>query len=103
MPISKKIHTHSKKKKGTYYEKSKIIVNGKDEQSSRIPNQYLGLLLLCGIHYRGTTDFSKFPTLSIERPAADFIPYDILNEKNSAVESERELVKQFYVLQQVVI
>lgn len=60
---------------------------------------YLGLLLLCGIHYRGTTDFSKFPTLSIERPAADFIPYDILNEKNSAIESEREFVKQFYVLQ----
>ena len=57
---------------------------------------YLGLLLLCGIHYRGTTDFSKFPTLSIERPAADFIPYDILNEKNSAIESEREFVKQFY-------
>lgn len=60
---------------------------------------YLGLLLLCGIHYRGTTDFSKFPTLSIERPAADFIPYDILNEKNSAIESERKFVKQFYVLQ----
>lgn len=60
---------------------------------------YLGLLLLCGIHYGGTTDFSKFPTLSIERPAADFIPYNILDEKNSAIESERKFVKQFYVLQ----
>lgn len=61
------------------------------------------MLLLRGIHYGGAADLGQLPALAIERPAADFIPYDILNEEDSAVEAEGELVKELNVLQQVVI
>jgi hypothetical protein len=64
---------------------------------------YLGLFLLCGVDYGGAAHLSDLTALPIERPAADLIPDHVLDEEHTAVEPQRELVKQLNVLQHVVI
>lgn len=64
---------------------------------------YLCLLLLCGIHDGGAAHLCQLATLAIERPAADFITNDILDEEHTAIESQGQLVKQLNVFQQVII
>lgn len=64
---------------------------------------YLGLLLLCGIHNGGAAHLCQLTALAIERPAADLVPNDILDEEHAAIEAQGQLVKQFNVLQQVII
>jgi hypothetical protein len=61
------------------------------------PGSYLGLLLLGSIDYGSTTDFSNLAALTIKRPAADFVPNDILYEQDPSIEAQRQLIKQFNV------
>lgn len=64
---------------------------------------YLGLLLLGGIHDGGAAHLCQLTTLAIERPAADFITNDVLDEEHAAIEAQGQLVKQFNVFQQVIV
>ena len=53
---------------------------------------------------RRTANFGNLPTVSIVRPTADLLAADhILDEHNTAVETQRQLVKQLDVLEQVVV
>lgn len=63
----------------------------------------LDLLLLHGIDNGGAAHLSDFATLPVERPAADLIPQDILEEEQSPVEPQGQFVKQLDVLKKVVI
>lgn len=63
----------------------------------------LGLLLLCGINDGGAADLSNLASLAVERPAADLVPDDVLDEQHAAVEAQGELVEQLNVFQHVVI
>jgi len=60
---------------------------------------YLGLLLLCGIHNGGAAHFCQLTTLAIERPAADLVTDDVLDEEHATIEAQGQLVKQFNVFQ----
>ena len=64
---------------------------------------YLGLFLLGGVDDRGTADFSDLAALAIEGPAADFIPNDILYEQDPSIKAQGQLIKQFDVLQHIVV
>lgn len=64
---------------------------------------YFGLLLLCGIDNRSTAHFGNFAAFAIERPAADFIPKHVFDEEDAPIKPQHQLVKQFDVLQQVII
>lgn len=64
---------------------------------------YFGLLLLGGIHNRSTAHFCYFAAFPIKRPAADFIPQHVFDKEDTAIKPKHQLVKQFDVLQQVVI
>lgn len=64
---------------------------------------YFGLFLLSGINDGGTANLSDLASLSIEGPAADFVSQHVFNEKHSTVKAQPQLIKQFDVLQQVVI
>lgn len=64
---------------------------------------YLGLLFLSGINDGGAADLGDLAALPVERPAADLIPNDILDEKHPPVEPQGQLVKELNVLQHVVI
>lgn len=65
----------------------------------RNAHTYLGLLLLCGIHNGGAAHFCQLTTLAIERPAADLVTDDVLDEEHSTIEAQGQLVKQFNVFQ----
>ncbi|TNN83465.1 hypothetical protein EYF80_006446 [Liparis tanakae] len=47
--------------------------------------------------------FSNLAAFPIERPTADLIPKHIFDKQDAAIKSEHEFVKQFNVLQQVII
>jgi len=58
------------------------------------------MFLVCAIDDRRTTDFGDFLSMSVVRPTADLLTADhVFYEHNAAVESQRQLVKQLYVLQ----
>ena len=58
----------------------------------------LGLLLLRGIDNGGAAHLGDFAALPVERPAADLIPQNILEEKQPPVEAQGQFVKQLDVL-----
>lgn len=64
---------------------------------------YFGLLLLCGVDNGSAAYFSNLAAFPIERPTADLIPKHIFDKQDPAIKSEHEFVKQFNVLQQVII
>lgn len=64
---------------------------------------YLGLLLLCGIDNRSAAHFCNFAAFPVEGPAADFIPEHVFDKEDTTIEPQHQLVKQFDVLQQVVV
>ena len=59
---------------------------------------HLGLLLLCGIDNGGAAHLGDFAALPVERPAADLVPQNILEEKQPPVEAQGQFVKQLDVL-----
>lgn len=61
------------------------------------------MLLLRGVDDGGAAHLGQLAALPIEGPAADLVPDHVLDEQHSAVEAQRQLVKQLDVLQQVVI
>lgn len=64
---------------------------------------YFGLFLLSGIDDRGTANLSDLASVSIEGPAADFVPEHVFNEKHSTVKAQPQFIEQLDVLQQVVV
>lgn len=64
---------------------------------------HLGLFLLCGVYDGGAANLCQLAALTVERPTADLVANDILDEEHAAVEAQGELVKQLDVFQQVVI
>lgn len=66
-------------------------------------NAYFGLLLLCSIDDGGAAYFSNLAAFTIERPTADLISKHIFDKQDPAIKSQHKFVKQFNVLQQVVI
>lgn len=66
-------------------------------------DKYLSLLFFCGIHNGSAAHFCNLPTLAVKRPTADLISNHVFDEQDSAVEPQRELVKQLDVFQHVVI
>ena len=67
------------------------------------PLTNLGLFFLCGVDYGCAADLRQFASLSVERPAADLVADHVLDEENTAIVAQRQLVKQLNVLQQVVV
>lgn len=63
----------------------------------------LRLFLLSSVNDRRATDLGDFPLVTVERPHAYFVADDILDEKDAAVETERELVEELDVFQHVVV
>lgn len=61
------------------------------------------MLLLSGIDDGRAADFSQLAALSIKGPAADLITDHVLQEENTAVVAQGQLLKQFNVLEEVVI
>jgi hypothetical protein len=62
------------------------------------------VLPVCGIDYRFTANFGDFLPIAIKGPTADFSPANyVLHKLDSVPESDRELVKQFNVLEKIVI
>lgn len=59
---------------------------------------HLGLLLLRSIDNGGTAHLGDFAALPVERPAADLVPQDILEEEQPPVEAQGQLVEQLDVL-----
>jgi len=58
------------------------------------------VFFVCAIDNRRTADFSDLLSMSVVGPAADLLTADhILNEHDAPVETQRQLVKQLYVLQ----
>lgn len=64
---------------------------------------YFGLLLLCGIDDGRAAHFSDLAAFSVERPAADLIPKHIFDKQDAAIKPEHQFVKEFNILQQVII
>lgn len=64
---------------------------------------YFGLLLLCGIDNRSAAHLCNFAAFPVEGPAADFIPEHVFDKEDTTIKSQHQLVKQFDVLQQVVV
>lgn len=64
---------------------------------------HFGLLLLCGVNNGRAAHFSDLAAFTIERPTADFISKHIFDKQDAAVKSQDKFVKQFNVLQQVVV
>lgn len=60
---------------------------GPTSHPSLIPSD-LGLLLLRGIDYGGAAHFGDFSALPIERPAANLISQDILEEEQPPMEAQ---------------
>ncbi len=63
----------------------------------------LCLLLLSGVDYRRAAHLCNLPALAVKGPATNLITNHILDEKHSAIEPQRQLVKQLNVLQHVII
>lgn len=59
---------------------------------------HLGLLLLRGIDNGGAAHLGDLSALPVERPAADLIPQDILEEEQPPMEAQGQFVKQLDVL-----
>lgn len=64
---------------------------------------YFGLLLLCGVDDGSAAYFSDLASFSVERPTADLIPEHVFDKQDAAIKSQHEFVKQFDVLQQVIV
>ena len=63
-----------------------------------------GVLPVSGVDNSSATNLSDLLTVTIEAPAADLVAANnILDEENSVAEPQTQLVKQFNVLQEVVI
>lgn len=62
------------------------------------------MFLVRCIHNRSTANFCHLFAVAVKAPAADFRgAYDIFDKQHSSAEPQRQLVKQLYVLQQVVV
>ena len=62
------------------------------------------MFLVRAVNYGGAAHLWDLLSVSIEGPAADLLaPDDVLHEQDATVESQRQLVKQLDVLQQVVV
>jgi len=62
------------------------------------------VLLVRAVHDGRATHFSNLLPVAVVRPAADLLAADhVLDEQDATVETQRQLVKQFNVLQQVVV
>ncbi len=70
---------------------------------SSTTHPYLRLLLFCGVNNGGAADLSKLATLTIKRPTADLVSDHIFDEEDAAIKPQHKFVKQFNVLQQVII
>lgn len=65
--------------------------------------RHLCLLLFGGINNGGAAHFSYLAALPVEGPAADLIPDHIFDEEYTAIEPQRQLVKQLDIFQHVVV
>jgi len=64
----------------------------------------LGVLLVRAVHDGRATHFGNLLPVAVVRPAADLLAADhVLDEQDATVETQRQLIKQFNVLQQVVV
>jgi len=62
------------------------------------------VFLVGAIDDRRTADLGDLLSMSVVRPTADLLAANhILDEHDTAIETQRQLVKQLYVLQQVVV
>ena len=62
------------------------------------------MFLVGAIDDRRTADLGDLLSMSVVRPTADLLAANhILDEHDTAIETQRQLVKQLYVLQQVVV
>lgn len=66
-------------------------------------HSHLCLLLFCCVDDGGAADLSQLATLTIKRPAADFISNHIFHEEDAAIKTQGQPVEQLDVLQQIVI
>ncbi|TRY93897.1 hypothetical protein DNTS_013075 [Danionella cerebrum] len=64
---------------------------------------YLCLLFLGGINNGRAADFGELPLLSVKRPAADLISDHVFNEEHPPAVTQRQLLKQLDILEEVVI
>lgn len=65
---------------------------------------YLGVFLICGVHDGSATDLGHFLSMTEKGPKTNLLrTNDILEEKNSTAESQTEFVKQFKILEQIVV
>lgn len=65
---------------------------------------YFRIFPICSINNSSATNFGNLFSMTIKRPTADFIrSNDVLDEEDSVGEPERQLVKQFDVLKDVVV
>lgn len=63
------------------------------------PNwSHLSLLLLSGVDHRGAAHLCQLAALTVKGPAADFIPNNIFDEEDAAIEAEWQPVEQLNVL-----
>lgn len=65
---------------------------------------YLCVFLLLTVHYGGTAHLRNLLIMSVKCPAAYLaISEDIFQKQNTTAESQSQLIKQFQILQEIII
>ena len=93
--------------------KEKVSVDGKTivraekwqgEGNAGAFNPHLRLFPFGGVDNGGATHFGHFVLVAVEGPTADLLtPNHVFNEQNPIVEAQTQLIKEFDVLQQIVV